>query len=180
MGTRDEKRPLRAGVRFEKLDAEAERAMRGFLYALDEWKRARSVFIYVSVPPEPDTREIIRRAITEGKTVAVPKCARGGEMRALVINDLSELKSGMLGIPEPPEDAYELLKPDIAVIPCLACDVRGCRLGRGGGYYDRYLARTECFSACLCAQSRIFESVFPEAHDVRPDMIITECGVLGV
>lgn len=75
------------------------------------------------------------------------------------------------GTPVLPPEAF-----DLAIVPAVAFDREGYRLGRGGGYYDRYLEQTNCVKAGLCFESFLLPSVPHEAHDVRMDRIFTEEG----
>ena len=152
--------------------------MREYLYALPEWQSAKNVFIYVSVDGEPDTRRIIRDALNSGKRVAVPKTLGRGHMKALLIDSLDALETGRFGIPEPPGSLAPMNNIDVAVIPCLACDRSGNRIGHGGGYYDRFLSESHCFSVCLCPSGRIYDTIPADERDVKPDVILTEKGVL--
>ena len=144
------------------------------LFDLDVWKNAQSVFIYVSVTPEPDTRRVIDTALKDGKRVAIPKTYQDGSMRALLIDSLTGLNIAPYGIPEPPDYASELLNPDLVIIPCLACDEDGNRIGHGAGYYDRYLAQVKCPCVCLCPESALFKTVPHDDLDIKPDIILSE------
>ncbi|MBQ9409930.1 MAG: 5-formyltetrahydrofolate cyclo-ligase [Clostridia bacterium] len=148
--------------------------MRNALFSLPEWQSAKRIFIYVSVDPEPDTRRIIDCALREGKQFAVPKVYGKGRMLAHCISDLALLRPGAMGIPEPPEQSPVMKKPDLIVLPCLACDRSNNRLGHGGGYYDRYLSAHPYFSICLCPDECLFDSIPHDDNDVRPDMILTQ------
>ena len=93
---------------------------------------------------------------------------------------LDELKSGAYGIPEPSSGAPEI-PPDgisLVIVPALSCDRNGYRLGYGGGYYDRFLARTRAVAAALCAESRLTDELPREPFDLPCNYIITERQVL--
>ena len=93
-----------------------------------------------------------------------------------LVSDLSKLRSGKFGIPEPVPDAPELAPQagDIVIVPALCCDENGDRLGHGAGYYDRYLAEHDCFTVCLC-RKRMLESFIPtEPTDVAVSLVLTE------
>jgi 5-formyltetrahydrofolate cyclo-ligase len=150
-------------------------AIRDILMALAVWKQARTVFIYISTGMEPDTRELIQSALDAGRTVAVPRTLGRGEMEARAIASLDELHPGSFGIPEPAE-TNRLLQPrelDLVVAPCVAADKQGYRLGHGGGYYDRYLARVDCATVCLC-RARLLRDTLPHGAQDRPVEIVTE------
>ncbi|MDR1764725.1 MAG: 5-formyltetrahydrofolate cyclo-ligase [Lachnospiraceae bacterium] len=118
------------------------------LLAMDAYRDAASVFCFVGTKSEVDTLPIIRRALSDGKTLSVPLCkgerapGKPGVMEARIINSLDDLKdSGMYGIIEPYGHCAAIAPADIdlAVTPCLACGRDCLRLGKGGGYYDLFL-----------------------------------------
>ena len=98
-------------------------------------------------------------------------------MEACLIQSLDDLRQvPPLGLWEPREDA-PVLDPallDLAIIPCIACDPSGLRLGQGGGYYDRFLAGQHFPKLALCRQAVFRESLPGEAHDQRVDCIVME------
>ncbi len=154
------------------------RRIAGRLYASPCWKRARTIFCYAGTGWEVETEEIIRMALLQGRRVGVPLCRGGGIMEAHEIPSWETLVPGAFQIPEPgcgtpvlPPEAF-----DLAIVPAVAFDREGYRLGRGGGYYDRYLEQTNCVKAGLCFESFLLPSVPHEAHDVRMDRIFTEEG----
>ena len=83
---------------------------------------------------------------------------------------------------EPEETAAVLFPEDLelVLVPCLTCSLSGKRLGYGGGYYDRYLARTRAFKAVLCRVRSMREDIPAEAHDAVMDAVISEMGVRRV
>jgi 5-formyltetrahydrofolate cyclo-ligase len=152
------------------------------LLGLPAWRAAQTVFSYVSVGAEPSTRGLLSAALKAGKRLCVPKCQKRGIMRAREIRALAELKPAPFGLLEPGEDA-PLVAPadiDLVIVPCLAADAQGHRLGHGGGYYDRYLRLIRCPSICLCRGQALLPAVPAEAHDVRVQMVLTEDGLLRI
>ena len=137
-------------------------------------KEAGSVFIYVNMPGEPDTRALIEECLKEGKTVLVPKCVSSTEMTAVRIRDLKELVPGMLGIPEPPDSRQWTGDIGLALVPCMAASRDGARIGHGAGYYDRFLARHKTRTICLCYQERLLDAVPMDADDIYMDAVITQ------
>ena len=101
-------------------------------------------------------------------------------MSARRILSLDELQSGAYGIPEPSSGAPEIPPDEISlvIVPALSCDRNGYRLGYGGGYYDRFLARTHAAAAALCAESRLTDVLPREPFDLPCNYIITERQVL--
>ena len=155
----------------------SDREIEQKVLALDEWKQARKVCVYVSVGREPQTRGLIRAALDAGKTVAIPRTLGLGIMTAHVITSLDGLQPGPFGIPEPDGTSPMLLPEtiDLMIVPCIAADRRGYRLGHGGGYYDRYLVQTRCPSVCLC-RGRLLQTEIPHnSKDISIENVISEC-----
>ena len=155
---------------------ESNAAIEAKLLSLPEYIAAKRVFAYFSVGREVKTQGIISRALAAGKPVALPVCQDGGKMSFRLISDLSELCPGKFGIPEPAPDAPELTPQadDIMIVPALCCDEHGNRLGHGAGCYDRYLAKCNCFTVCLC-RKRMLESAIPtEPTDIAVSLVLTE------
>lgn len=144
------------------------------------YRQSACVFCYVSTPQEIDTHKILRHALAAGKTVCVPLCGAQGEMSARRIRSLDELHTGAYGILEPDAAAEEIVPAqiDLVIAPALACDRQGFRLGYGGGFYDRFLSRTDAACMALCAESRLVECLPREPFDRRCQFIITERRVL--
>lgn len=157
-----------------------EKRVADSLFETGEYQKAKSIFIYVSFGREVPTRAIIARALSDGRTVCVPKCEDGGIMHAVCIRSLEGLVQSRMGMLEPADMTNLVLKKDIdfAVIPALACDRLGTRLGRGGGYYDRFLEKRTFKAAALCPSRHLFDAIPKEPHDATVDMIITEKGVI--
>ncbi len=150
------------------------------LCALPELNRAQTVFCYVSCRGEVETHRLIARLLEQGKTVLVPRCRGKGEMDCVPIDSLRQLVPGAYGIPEPLE-GLPILPPEaveLAVIPALACGEDGSRLGQGGGYYDRFLARTGCITAAVCRETFLLPTTPCEAHDKTVRIIVTPQRVL--
>ena len=148
---------------------------------LPAWRNAEIIAIYVSTPEEVSTEELIRRGIAEGKTVAVPKIRENGEMDMIRIGSFDDLTmKNRLSIPEPPKELPVILPETIGcmIVPGLAFDKAGNRLGQGGGYYDRYLPKARCTFIGLAFAGQILEEVPHEETDVSMDLLVTEQGIL--
>lgn len=148
------------------------------LVASPFWETAETLFCYVGAGWEIKTEELLRAALCSGRRVAVPLCLADGVMEAHEIRSLDELSPGAYGIPEPPRASPVLAAEifDLVVVPAVAFDRAGYRLGRGGGYYDRYLENLRGVRVGLCYEQFLLPSVPREAHDVRMDRILTEEG----
>lgn len=147
------------------------------LLSLPEFIAAARVFTYVSIGREPDTRAVIDFCLSAGKTVAVPADMKNGDMRfALLDKPLSALAAGVFGIPIPEDIAprCHAEKGDIVLVPALCYDRDFYRLGRGGGYYDQYLASCQAFSVGLCREAFLLPELPHEAHDMPVSCLVTD------
>ena len=144
--------------------------------SLEEFAAARNIMMYYSVKREPGTQGIAESALSMGKTVAFPFCFRGGIMQARAITSLSEMRPAMLGIPAPPDAAREIAASelDLIIVPALAYDGRGYRIGYGGGYYDRYLQDVRAFTVGLARERLMKDKLLVEPHDIAVKCIVTE------
>ncbi len=141
------------------------------------WNKAKSVFCFYSLPSEPSTLKIINEAIKQGKKLSLPKCEECGQMSLHIINSLTDLREGAYGILEP--QGTNTLTPeeiDLALLPCLAASLDGSRLGKGGGYYDRFLQSFTGTTVVLCQDELILEngSIPMEKHDIYAQYILTQ------
>lgn len=145
---------------------------------MPEYKKAETVFCYVGIGDEIDTRTILQHILDAGKRLGVPRCIQKGVMEVCMVTDLSQLKPGMYGIPEPVGGCPVFLpgEIDLALVPCLSCSRDGARLGYGGGYYDRYLVRTKCMKTVLCWEEMMTEEIPTQEWDLKMDAVITEKG----
>ena len=177
-----DKKTLRALVRAQTealpqsyLD-EADRAIMQKLLESHEYKSAERVFAYYSVGREVSTHKIIERALSDGKRVALPVSLPGGKMLFREIRDTECLRPGAYGIPEPDESCapMECRSGDLVLVPAVSCDAKGSRLGRGAGYYDRFLQDRDCVSVCLMRSALMQESIPTDAHDVPVKLVINE------
>jgi 5-formyltetrahydrofolate cyclo-ligase len=128
---------------------------------------------------EIDTRRLIDFLLNSGKTVALPVCVNDWDMIFSEIKPGDELKKGMYGLLEPPEGAPEAKVTDKSVIiaPSLTCDRNGYRMGKGKGYYDRWLSRHRIFSIGLAREALLVDEVPRESFDARVNCLVTENGV---
>ena len=135
--------------------------------------RARSIYGYLPYNQEVRTLSILERALREGKRVAVPKCC-GNEMRFIWMEDLSMVEKGYAGIPEPIAD-FPIADDEEALVlmPGLAFDREGHRIGYGGGFYDRFLAREANHpTLALCYDFQVFDRLETEVFDIPVDKIL--------
>jgi len=145
------------------------------LSTLPEFRSADKILFYYSLPDEVDTTGILTRSIGE-KTVYLPITnTETGEIEFGKVGSLDELQEGAYGIPEPQNKSkIEASHFQLIIVPGRAFDLKGNRLGRGRGYYDKLLARTSCPKVALAFEYQIIEAVPCEPHDIGVDKIITE------
>ena len=178
------KRDLRKKLRAERLSLPGEyltQSNNGIferLITLPEFESAKVVFTYLSVEGEPDTYRFARRALELGKTVAIPR-VKGKTMDAVPVKSLNGLAPWKQGILQPGEDLPALDPSDIdfVVVPGLAFDKLGYRLGYGGGYYDRFLTQCRAYSVGLCRSSDTGYELPRDEWDVAVDCVLTELGL---
>ena len=152
------------------------------VFVLSEFQNAGTILIYLDIKSEVRTRPQLSRLLATGKIIVVPFVTNQG-LGLFHLEDLSELEDGAFGILEP---AVELRKDtdkivltdeiDLALIPGVAFDHHGSRLGYGRGYYDRLLSelRSDCAMLGLAFQCQIHPELPQEEHDIELDKIITE------
>ncbi len=159
---------------------QASEAIRRRVLALPEYAAAGSLFLYIAMPTEPDTRGILERALRDGKRVYVPKCIGKGEMLAVRIRGLDDLAPGAYGILEP-VDCSETAEPsalDLILVPCVAASPDGKRLGHGAGFYDRFLEHNADKTVCLCFSAALSDAIPTEPTDVPMRRVVCESTVI--
>lgn len=144
------------------------------LLGLEEFRAADMVLIYASFRSEVDTSAIISNALGMGKRISLPK-VEGERLAICEIKGPDELTPGYMGIPEPPpSEEIPITDVDIVILPGVAFDERGYRLGYGKGYYDRLLYGTGKQAVALAYEEQIVGDIPHETHDVRMGIIITD------
>jgi 5-formyltetrahydrofolate cyclo-ligase len=161
MNTTQQKKALRESI-LEKeraLTAEEKKIQDLQIYErlihLEEYKASRTVFCFVGTEHEIDTKDFIMTSLSLGKCVAVPLCTGKGRMEARKIASMGDLSPGFYGLLEPGNQCPVIAPEDIdfAVVPCVSCDKKGHRLGRGGGYYDNYLPKIQGSCVLICRET---------------------------
>ena len=142
---------------------------------MPEYKSAHTVLFFASFRTEVDTAPMIRRALTFGKRVVLPK-VEGAELALLEIADFdNDVAPGAWGIPEPRgSTSVTLDEIDLIVVPGAVFDERGNRLGYGAGFYDKLLPAFKKMTVALAFEIQIVSAVPVELHDVPIRKIITE------
>ncbi len=152
------------------------------LTGLPEYGRARTLSLYLDTRSEVRTQWLLPALWAEGKKVAVPYCV-GDELTLFHLTDPDELAPGMMRILEPRPEWREVAdrrvapgELDLIIVPGVAFDLHGNRLGYGKGYYDRLLeqVRPDTVKIAVCFACQLVPSASRLAHDVPMDKIITE------
>lgn len=147
-------------------------ALIGNFLSLPEAKRGQTFFVYRSFGTEAPTDGLIEALLAAGKTVLLP-VLKGSDMVPVLYQKGVPMSVNRWGIEEPLGEPF-LREIDVAVVPLLAVDGEGNRLGYGGGYYDRFLARRKLCKVGFCYDCQIADKVVAMPHDVRLDRIVTE------
>lgn len=183
-----DKATLRKSILDRRKGLESERvtgvslAVTELIRALPEWKSAREVLLYWPIQNEIDTRPLMTELWSRGVKTLFPRCQPGqpGVMELACANCHDDLEPGMYSIMEPDATACpveENANPDIALIPGVAYDRRGYRLGFGGGYYDRLLAKPgllDTLTIGLCYEFQLLDALPVEEWDQPVSAICTE------
>jgi len=151
--------------------------------ALPAYQSAQTVKFYVDVRSEVRTRQALPKALASGKKIVVPWCNEHGELELFHLTSMDELTEGMYKILEPtsdlryrPEKHVRPEELDLVMVPGVAFDHRGARMGHGKGYYDKLLkrARADAPLVALAFECQLFPDIPVGSHDVFMDLIITE------
>ena len=174
---REKYRKIRAQIPSEtRKHADSQIAER--LFNRPEYRDARIIYCYMSFKDEADTASIIDESLRLGKQVALPRVTGKRKMEFFFISGQKDLVTGFMGIKEPAGYCLEASAPSedaLVLLPGLAFDRSGARLGYGGGFYDTYLAKhAGCKKAALAYSAQIAPEIPTEPVDVKTDMIITE------
>ncbi|HXW36289.1 MAG TPA: 5-formyltetrahydrofolate cyclo-ligase [Nitrososphaerales archaeon] len=154
------------------------------LFEMPEFDRAKLIASYVAKRDEVQTSEIIGRAMKSGKRVIVPRAdKKSHDLSFLEIGPTTKLLEGGFGVMEPPlgTPRVELKESDLVLVPVVAWDESGSRLGYGGGYFDSALRnRGEALSVGLAFEAQRYPSIPQRGRDVPLDVVITEDRTLRI
>ena len=162
---------------------ELSRRIVGAFMSLPEYALAETVMFYIDVRSEVRTRHDLALALTSGKTIVVPWCNADGELELFRLDNMDELEVGMYKILEPRGELRSLAEKqvnvetlDMIMVPGVAFDRRGARMGHGKGYYDKLLqhARSNTPLVALAFECQLFDEIPVANHDIFMDTLITE------
>lgn len=194
---RKQAKDVRRGLGDEERSA-ADLGIAGKVLMTPEWGSARLVLTYLSFGTEVETRRLISLAWAARKTVAIPWCVPGTrDMRWFRVappdlaghSGLDDLVRSRFGVEEPVPDDTKEVDPNggraIALVPGLTFDLRGYRLGYGGGFYDTFLSTFKgrsvglCREAQLCREPGGLEALgVIDSHDLPVDVVVTESSIM--
>ena len=174
-----DKKELRRKIREQKramteaeIVAASERLGQLFLNC-SQYKEAKTIYGYLPYNQEVRTVPMLEQALREGKRVAVPK-VYGDEMKFIYLDDLSKVEKGYSGIPEPVEDGPVADDATALVLmPGLAFDPQGHRIGYGGGFYDKFLSAEPSHpTLALCYDFQMLPYLETEEFDMPVDCVL--------
>lgn len=144
------------------------------LESIQLFKDAKNILFYYSLNSEVETHDLIKRWI-DRKGILLPRLFDESTFVALPVNSLEKMECNRFGIPEPSASKVKSGDPDLIIVPGVAFDRRGNRIGMGKGYYDRFLSHHKGVPRVALAYSeQILESIPKEPYDEKVDWIITE------
>ena len=174
-----DKKELRRSIRERKRAMTEEEIVSrseklGVLFAQSEaYKNAKTIYGYLPYNQEVRTVPMLEQALKDGKKVAVPK-VYGDEMKFLYLDDLTKVSKGYAGIPEPIADGPVADdQTALVLMPGLAFDPQGHRIGYGGGFYDKFLAAEPNHpTLALCYEFQLLPELDTEEHDIPVDTVL--------
>ena len=135
---------------------------------------SKTILMYYSLPDEVNTHHAVNKLIASGKTVLLPRVVDGENMEIRVYRSPDDLAPGRYGIMEPTGKTYTRYEDiDVAVVPGMAFDQYGHRLGRGKGYYDRFLPKaSHAYKIGVCFDFQKQETIPTDANDITMDCVL--------
>ena len=142
-----------------------------------EYQKAELVFAYIDAKGEVKTGDIVEHAWKSGKRVAVPR-VQGDIMKFYLISSYEELEPGCFGIMEPKTTCMEVRnipKNSVVIMPGVAFDKSGNRIGYGKGYYDKYFSEyPDVYKIAIALSMQIVSEIPADVFDIKADCVITE------
>lgn len=162
----------------EQTKAETASAVFALLESCPEFQKAHTVLAYHALPDELPTQAFLQQW-ANGKRLYLPR-VNGDELDILPYSPES-LHKGAFSILEPDGNEYtDVDTLDLIIVPAVAFDRRGNRLGRGKGFYDRLLQKAKCPKIGIAYHFQLLDEIPAESHDIPMDKIITEQGILSI
>lgn len=144
------------------------------LMVMPQVKNAKTILMYYSLDDEVNTHDAINQLAAEGKTVLLPVVTSDTDMELRRYTGPKDLRGGFFNIMEPIGELFtDYPKIDVAVIPGMSFDIQGNRLGRGKGYYDRFLPKIpNAVKIGICFPFQKFPAIPVNEHDIKMDFVL--------
>jgi len=174
MATNQEKAKVRAEISAIRIRPEEREKASSAIYdrikSFEAWQNAQTVLLYAPLPDEPD----VMRFFDTSKRVCFPRFKADRGYESAIVESIQDLVVGKFGIQEPPAEADEVNASDIDItlVPGLAFDETCNRLGRGRGFYDRWLPQISGIKIGIGFDHQLIESVPTESHDHQLEMVV--------
>ncbi len=146
------------------------------IISLPQYKAANTVMAFVPTNNEVKIQNLLHKILQDNKTLALPLCLENFKMQAKKVENLSHLQKGMYGILQPSEQqqTVDKQKIDIVIIPCMSANSKGERLGKGKGYYDRFLQNTSFLKIVVCQHEYLYDNLPVNEYDILADIVVTD------
>lgn len=169
------KRDMLSGEQVEKLSNQIQ----SNILCWDKFNEASTIMVYSNYKNEVSTKHINETILKLNKRLILPKVIKETrDILPCLVTEFNELTPGVYGIYEP--DGSRIIQRneiDLVIVPGVAFDINGDRIGHGAGYYDRFLRGYNGIKAGICYEFQIVENAYPDQYDIKMDYIITEVGI---
>lgn len=150
------------------------------LISLSPYESAKTIMCFLSFRSEVDTSLIVENVLVSGKRLVVPVIdLKTKTIKLSYVKSMDDLVENTYGILEPSPSAFKEASPkdiDLVLVPGACFNLKGYRIGYGGGYYDKFLPqiRKDALTLGLCFDFQIVSSISPEKHDIPVDIVLSE------
>lgn len=146
------------------------------------FKETKDVLFYAALPSEINLDRSIQRALQLGKNVYLPRCKGQTELEIVQIKSLEQVQTGAFGIREPVGLPCDIVCTDSLLVYCpgLAFDLTGGRLGKGMGYYDRFLKNVCAVRVGVCYNETIFKELALQENDIKMHYLLSQTSLIKI
>ena len=158
-----------------------DRKIRNKIESFEPFKRANTILVYASMEGEVDTLKFIKKHHTHKRIILPTVCADTNTLKLYHLENMRELHKGYQGILEIPHCSKEMINPneiDLCIVPGLAFDHQGNRIGYGKGFYDELLKKIKAQKAALAYDFQIYDTIPSTQYDIPIDHIITPSKII--
>lgn len=153
--------------------------------SLDAFKEAAAVLSFWPLPNETDVRAVNERTLAEGKRLLLPRCIKGSrEMNFYEVRSFDDLEKGCFSIFEPKEGCPLFVPSEnirtVCIVPGMAYDKHGFRIGYGGGFYDTYLSKYKPFTVGAVYHPFLLEALPYGEFDIAVNTVVTDKEVIAI